>query len=147
MPDDTEKPARDAQEQHWEGMLATRAELFGRGASDAGRRSAAEFHTAGSRRILELGGGQGRDSLFFAASGFDVHVLDYARAGIDTLLRKAAQAGLTSRISAAQHDVRRPLPVASVSVEELEEGTLPRRLYRVTVRRPIAPAESACEPS
>ena len=35
----------------------------------------------------------------------------------------------------------------TVSVEELEEGTLPRRLYRVTVRRPIAPAESACEPS
>jgi SAM-dependent methyltransferase len=232
MPDDTEKPARDAQEQHWEGMLVASAELFGRDVSEAGRRSAAEFHTADLRRILELGGGQGRDSLFFAASGLDVCVLDYAQAGIDIILRKAAQAGLTSRISAAQHDIRQPLPFAddsfdacyshmlfcmalttaelealareirrvlrpgglcvytvrntndpdfgrgihrgedlyenqgfivhffdrakverlargyeTVSVEELEEGTLPRRLYRVTVRRPIAPAESACEPS
>jgi SAM-dependent methyltransferase len=108
---------RDAQRQHWEGMLATRPAMFGRDASEPARRSAAELSRAGARRILELGGGQGRDSLFFAASGFDVQVLDYAQAGIETILSAAAHADLTTRVSAARHDVRQPLPVPDASFD------------------------------
>lgn len=91
--------------------------MFGRDQSEPARKSAAEFQAAGMRRILELGGGQGRDSLFFAASGFDVHVLDYADAGIKEILRKAAAAGVSGRVTAAQHDVRRPLPVPKGSFD------------------------------
>lgn len=110
MPEEIEKPVLDAQRQHWEGMLESKPEMFGRDPSEPARRSAAELKAAGAQRILELGGGQGRDSLFFAAEGFQVHVLDYVQAGVDAILRKAAQAGLGQRITAAQHDVRRPLP-------------------------------------
>ncbi len=46
-----------------------------------------------------------------------MHVLDYAPAGIEAILRKAEQAGLAGRVTAAQHDVRRPLPVADASVD------------------------------
>ncbi len=117
MTNQTERSARDGQRQHWEGMLKTKPEMFGSDPSEPARWSAAEFKAAGVHHILELGGGQGRDSLFFAAAGCSVHVLDYAQPGIDTILRKAAQAGFGDRITGAQHDVRRALPVPDGSFD------------------------------
>ncbi len=117
MTAETPKQTLDAQQQHWEGMLGSRPEMFGRDASEAARRSLAEFQAAGVRRLLELGGGQGRDSLFFAASGLSVHVLDYAQPGVDSILQKAAQAGVGERLTAARHDVRQPLPAADGTFE------------------------------
>lgn len=110
-------PARDAQRPHWEGMLATRPEMFGRDPSEPARKSAVEFKAAGVHSILELGGGQGRDSLFFAESGFDVRVFEYAQPGVDSIRHKAAEAGFTGRVTAAQHDVRQPLPVPNGSFD------------------------------
>lgn len=107
----------DAQEQHWEGMLESRPEMFGRGPSEPARVTATALRSAGAERILELGGGQGRDTLFFAAERFHVHVLDYAQAGVDAILREAAQAGLGPWITAARHDVRRPLPSDDASFD------------------------------
>ncbi|HET9551990.1 MAG TPA: class I SAM-dependent methyltransferase [Anaeromyxobacteraceae bacterium] len=115
--DEIGRSALDAQARHWESTLATKPEMFGRDPSEPARRSAAEFKVAGLHRVLELGGGQGRDSLFFAAEGFAVHVLDYAPAGIEAIHRRAEQGGLASRLTGAQHDVRRPLPIADTSVD------------------------------
>ncbi len=117
MPNETEKPVLDAQKQHWESMLETRPEMFGRDPSEPARRTASDLKAAGARRILELGGGQGRDSLFFAAEAFEVRVLDYAQPGVDAILQKAAQAGFAQRLTAAQHDVRQPLPVDDASFD------------------------------
>jgi SAM-dependent methyltransferase len=117
MLNETESSVLEAQRQHWEAMLATRPEMFGPDPSEPARKSITELEAAGVRRILELGGGQGRDSLFFASAGFEVHVLDYTQAGVDVILAKAAQAGLASRISAARHDVRQRLPVPDGSFD------------------------------
>lgn len=117
MTDRPEKPALDAQRQHWEGMLGSKPEMFGRDASEAARGAAASFTRAGVKTVLELGAGQGRDSLFFAAEGFRVHVLDYAAPGIAAIVGKAAHAGLSGRIMAAQHDVRQPLPFRAASFD------------------------------
>lgn len=114
---ETDKQVLDAQLRHWDETLASRPEMFGREASEPARRSAAEFGAAGFHRILELGGGQGRDSLFFGASAFEVHVLDYAQAAVETIQQNAARVGLSSRISAARHDVRLPLPVADATFD------------------------------
>ncbi len=113
----TDRPILDAQEQHWERMLGSRAEMFGRDPSEPARAAATEFKRAGVKTVLELGAGQGRDTLFFAVEGFDVQVLEYAQPGIDAILRKATDAGVSSRVAAAQHDVRRPLPVPDSSVD------------------------------
>ncbi len=113
MGTETDKQTLDAQQQHWEGMLGRRPEMFGRDASEAARRSVAEFQAAGVRQVLELGGGQGRDSLFFAASGLAVHVLDYAQPGVDTILRNARQAGFAGLVTAVRHDVRQRLPISN----------------------------------
>jgi SAM-dependent methyltransferase len=110
MSDEAEKAVLDAQKQHWRSTLEKKPEMFGRDPSEPARRSAAEFRQAGLRRVLELGGGQGRDALFFAANGFEVHVLDYAKSGVGAILDKARQAGLTGRLSASEHDVRLSLP-------------------------------------
>ena len=112
MAGETDKQTLDAQQQHWEGMLGSRSEMFGRDASEAARRSLAEFQAAGVRRLLELGGGQGRDSLFFAAPGLAVHVRDYAQPGVDAILEKARQARVAERVTAVRHDVRQRIPAA-----------------------------------
>src|SRR3974390_2708636 len=112
MSDDAGKAVRDAQREHWERMLESRPEMFGQEPSEPARLSAAEFERAGVRRVLELGGGQGRDTLFFAAKGFEVHVLDYSKPGVDAIVEKANRAGLAERVSASRHDVRLPLRFA-----------------------------------
>lgn len=110
MPDETENPALDGQQPHWEGMLSTRPEMFGRGPSESARYAAELFRKDGVRRVLELGGGQGRDSLFLAERGFDIHVLDYAQAGVEAILAKARQLGPAGHLTAARHDLRERLP-------------------------------------
>lgn len=89
----------------------------GRDPSEPARRSAAEFQAAGVRRLLELGGGHGRDSLWFAASALEVHVLDYAQAGVESILGKATPPGLAGQITGARHDVCNPLPAADATFD------------------------------
>ena len=117
MPNEIEESVLDAQAQHWESTLRTMPEMFGRNPSAPASAAAAAFRRSGAKTILELGDGQGRDSLFFAVVGFQVHVLDYARSGIDTILRNASDAELAQRVAATQHDVRQPLPFPDSSFD------------------------------
>ncbi len=106
-----------AQQQHWEQTFAARPEMFGRDPSEPARAAAAAFASAGAQRVLELGGGQGRDSLFFARAGFVVHVLDYAAGGIAAIREAARASGMSERVTVEQHDVRYPLPAAADSFD------------------------------
>lgn len=58
--------------------------------------------------ILELGCGQGRDSLFFASKDIKVKALDYSRFAIEQLSKRAKQTGLP--IEASVYDTTKPLP-------------------------------------
>lgn len=117
MSSDIDKPVLDAQARHWESTLKAKPEMFGRDPSAPAIAAAAAFGNSGATTILELGGGQGRDSLFFAVVGFRVHVLDYAQAGIETILHNASGADLAERVAATQHDVRQPLPFPDSSFD------------------------------
>ncbi|MGD0234152.1 MAG: class I SAM-dependent methyltransferase [Syntrophorhabdales bacterium] len=99
----------NAQKAHWEKTLAEKVDMFGTEPSYPARKAAALFKKEGAARILELGGGQGRDTLFFAQQGFQAYVLDYSREAVETIARKARNLGLSS-VVAQQHDVRQPLP-------------------------------------
>lgn len=59
-----EKDFLDKQHPHWEGMLSKNTDMFGLEPSQAARKAADAFKEKGARKILELGGGQGRDTLF-----------------------------------------------------------------------------------
>lgn len=108
----TESPADravlDAQRQHWSRAFDERPDRFGADASRPVRDAVALFNVEGVRDVLELGAGQGRDTLALAREGFRVVALDYADSAVAAL--REAVAGLGDAVTVSQHDVRRPLP-------------------------------------
>jgi SAM-dependent methyltransferase len=100
----------NAQREHWEKMFTVNAEMFGAEPSFPARKAAQLFKEEGRRTILELGCGQGRDTLFFAREGFHVHTLDYSREGVETIKVKVDALGVSQSVRALQHDVRQTLP-------------------------------------
>ena len=100
----------DAQRQHWQKAFVQKPEMFGSEPSQPAQAAAELFEKEGKTKILELGGGQGRDTLFFARAGFHVDVVDYSDSAVDAIAGKARQLGMTGLITAVRHDVRDPLP-------------------------------------
>ena len=105
------------QEQHWENMFSSRPEMFGDVPSVAAIKSVETFKKEKLTNILELGGGQGRDSLFFAQSNFTVQVLDYSQSGVDSITKQTNTLGLSERITVKNHDIRKPLPFKDESFD------------------------------
>ena len=98
------------QHRHWENMLLNKPDMFGTEPSDPAQKAAELFKKEGRVKILELGGGQGRDTIFFAQNGFQVTVLDYCESGIEAITQKSKGLGVSKSITAACHDARKPLP-------------------------------------
>jgi len=67
--------------------------------------------------VLELGAGQGRDSVHFARLGMHVQALDFAESGAEAIRAKAAGGDLTGSLQAAVHDCCEPLPFADASFD------------------------------
>ena len=105
------------QEQHWENMFSSRPKMFGLAPSVAAIKTAETFKKEKLTNILELGGGQGRDSLFFAQSNFTVQVLDYSQSGVDSIAKQANILGLAKRIAVKNLDIRKPLPFKDKSFD------------------------------
>lgn len=104
------KEILDKQRQLWEDRFFKNPDMFGEGPSDPAQKAADLFKKGGVTKILELGGGQGRDSIFFAQNGFRVYVLDFCEGAIVTITQKSQALGLSQSITAMCHDVRNPLP-------------------------------------
>ena len=107
---DTDKAVLSEQRQHWEKMFTENIDMFGKEPSYPGRRAAETFAKGNVRTILELGSGQGRDTLFFARHGFEVYALDYSEEGLSAIEKKAELSGLSTSLTTIYHDVRHPLP-------------------------------------
>ncbi len=105
-----EKAVLNSQQPHWENIFSNSSSRFGNEASYPARRAAELFKKEGKTKIMELGGGQGRDSCFFANEGFSVHVLDYTENGTRSIKEKAEEKGLSESVIPLRHDVRNPLP-------------------------------------
>lgn len=97
----------------WEEAFARNKEMFGEAPSSAAVRAAKLFQDRGMTRILELGAGQGRDTMFLAQNGFFVTVLDYTAEGTRRIQEKADALHLLDRIQVIQHDIREPFPLAA----------------------------------
>ncbi|WP_078596584.1 class I SAM-dependent methyltransferase [Evansella clarkii] len=111
----------DLQHPHWENYWDTFSAEGGLAVDEApsvaAKQAADEFKKRGIVNILELGGGSGRDTLFFAKEGFQLHVVEYTEKGVEIIRRKAAEAGVANSVKVVQHDVRKPLPFESGSFE------------------------------
>lgn len=67
--------------------------------------------------MLELGAGQGRDTLTFLRAGFNVTALDYASDALAELDQAATASGHGTQLTTTAHDVRQTLPVPDTSVD------------------------------
>ena len=88
---------KDAQQDHWTRTFATRTDFLGGDPSEIADRALARFRGAGARDLLELGAGQGRDTLLFVTAGLDVTAVDYAAPGLGQIASKAAASKPDSR--------------------------------------------------
>jgi SAM-dependent methyltransferase len=102
----------DRQQPHWARTFAAHTDMFGGGASEPARAALERFREAQVAELLELGAGQGRDTLFFAGEGAHVTALDYAEGALGEIVAKAGAADLGALVSPAHGDVRQPLPFA-----------------------------------
>ena len=111
----TKRP--DPQRDHWAQTYATRSDFLGVEPSVVGRAALARLLAASAHHLLELGPGQGRDTIAFAAAGLDVTALDFAAPGLAEIEAKAARAGVTGSVRTVIGDVRDPMPFADAAFD------------------------------
>lgn len=105
------------QREHWSATFAANPDMYGTDPSAPAVAAADTFASANIGSVLELGAGQGRDTLYLARQGLHVTALDYAPGTVETIAAKAQAAGLTDRVSVARHDIRQPLPLPDSSID------------------------------
>ena len=79
----------------WDKIYSDDSAFFGEDASDFAQKCYSYFKEYGVKRILELGCGQGRDTIFFASNGFDVHAIDASKVAIENINQKIRQKNIS----------------------------------------------------
>jgi SAM-dependent methyltransferase len=115
--DGAEREDLDLQRDHWQRTFARRPDFLGTDPSEPARAALERFRAAGIGHLVELGAGQGRDTLYFAAAGIRVVAIDYAADGLEQIAGKAEAAGLAAAIDTMVADVRQRLPLADATVD------------------------------
>jgi SAM-dependent methyltransferase len=105
----------DGQKQHWQGVFADNPDMYGADPSEPGRFAVDMFKREVAREIVELGPGQGRDTVAFLAAGLRVTALDYAADALRSLQESAERLGAAERLTTLVHDIREPLPLPDAS--------------------------------
>ena len=91
--------------------------MFGLEPSIPAKKSLELFKKQNITKIIELGAGLGRDTIFFAQNLIHVNALDYSPSGIKVINKKAEKQNLSNLISTKIFDVRKKLPFEDNSVE------------------------------
>jgi ubiquinone/menaquinone biosynthesis C-methylase UbiE len=97
---------------------------------------ARDFKKAGVKRILDMGCGTGRHTVYLARRGFDVYGFDMSKTGVEYTKRRLKKHGLKARIFV--HDMSKKLPFrdkffdAIISIQVIDHNTI-RRIRR-TIR-------------
>ena len=112
-----DKKILDQQSQYWEKNFSSKPEMFGLESSIPAKKSLELFKKQNITKIIELGAGLGRDTIFFAQNSIHVKALDYSLSGIKAINKKAEKLDLSNFISTKIFDVREKLPFEDNSVE------------------------------
>ena len=143
----TNRGAADAQREHWQATFEANPEMYGTDPSQPGAYAAELFNREHVRELLELGAGQGRDTLAFLRAGLQVTALDFAPPALASIHQAAAAAGLAERLVTLVHDVRQPLPLPDACVDavyshmlfNMRLSTAQLRTLAAEVRRVLRP--------
>lgn len=111
------KMVESDQRSRWEEAYAKNKDFFGTVPSEFGMRAAERMKAAGAKEILELGCGQGRDTIFFLRKGFKVTALDYSGNCLCQVKRSAEEDGLNLDLRTMQNDLRLGLPFEDESFD------------------------------
>ncbi|NTU60581.1 MAG: methyltransferase domain-containing protein, partial [Deltaproteobacteria bacterium] len=106
-----------SQRTHWSETYDANPDFFGEGPSELALGALERFRREGVETVLELGCGQGRDTLLFARAGLRVTALDYSETAVRTVDAEARDDELSSLVVARVHDLREPLPFADASFD------------------------------
>ena len=91
--------------------------MFGLEPSVAAVKSFKLLKEGNIKKIVELGAGLGRDTIFFAKKSICVKALDYSPAAIKIINDKVAKNNLLNFVSTQIFDIRKKLPFDDNSVE------------------------------
>ena len=105
------------QSQHWESNFSSKPEMFGLEPSTPAKKALKIFKNNKTNKIVELGAGLGRDSIYFAKNSIHVEALDYSQSGIKNINQKIKQNNLSNLIKTKIFDVRKTLPFKNNSIE------------------------------
>ncbi len=109
-----DKKKLNQQSQHWESNFSSKPEMFGNDPSVAAVKSLNFFE---GKKIVELGAGLGRDTIFFAKNSIQVEALDYSQKAIEIINNKSKKLNLTQFIKPKIFDVRKRLPFDSGTID------------------------------
>ena len=112
-----DKEILNQQSQHWEEHFSNKPEMFGLEPSIPAKKSLKLFQNQNISKIIELGAGLGRDTIYFAKNSIHVVALDYSQSGIEAINQKAKKNSLSNFITTNFFDVRKKLPFEDNSVE------------------------------
>ena len=112
-----DKKALDQQSQYWEENFLSKPEMFGLEPSKAAVSALKIFKEQNIKKLIELGSGLGRDTLFFAKNSISIEALDYSPTAIKLINKKAKEKKLSNNISTKVFDVRKKLPFKDESIE------------------------------
>ena len=107
----------DQQSQYWEKNFSNKPEMFGLEPSKAAIKALNTFKEQNITKIIELGAGLGRDTIFFAQNSIYVEALDYSSLAIKVINQKTKKNNLSNYISTKIFDIRERLPFKDNSVE------------------------------
>ena len=112
-----DKKILDQQSQYWEKNFLSKPEMFGLDPSKAAINTLKIFKKEKIKKIIELGAGLGRDTIFFAKNSIRVSALDYSSTAIKIINKKVLENKLSNFVSSKIFDVRKKLPFDDNSVE------------------------------
>ncbi len=105
------------QSQHWEKNFSNKPEMFGLEPSLSAKKALKLFQEKKIDKIVEIGAGLGRDTIFFAKNSIHTTALDYSSSGIKAINHKTNKENLSNYISTKLFDVREKLPFEDNSIE------------------------------
>jgi SAM-dependent methyltransferase len=94
----------------WNELYEMDSEHFGTTKSDFAVKCSKVIKALGLNRILDIGCGYGRDSIFFGKEGFRVVAMDYSQKALAILQERLSIASARKNIEAIQHDIRKGIP-------------------------------------
>ena len=91
--------------------------MFGLKPSLSAKKALKLFQEKKIDKIVEIGAGLGRDTIFFAKNSIHTTALDYSSSGIKSINQKTNKENLSNYISTKLFDVREKLPFKDNSIE------------------------------